>query len=131
MSSRAAPAVLRPRGVGGLLYRAAVASHVALLRGINVGGRNVVRMADLRALCERLGLERPRTHLQSGNVVFDANGPPGTLAERLEEAIERDLGLRVRVVVRTARELAEVVARDPLRDVATDPARYVVLFLAD
>lgn len=107
-----------------------MATHVALLRGINVGTRNRVGMPQLRELLEGLGYRRVRTHLQSGNAVFDTAQRPERVAGRIERALEAELGLRVPVQVRTADELAAVVAGDPLGDVADDPARYLVQFLA-
>ena len=89
-------------------------THVALLRGINVGGRNRVAMAALREVVEGLGHTEVATWIQSGNVVFtSAEADPATLAASLERAIGDQLGVRPRVVVRTCRELARVVADNP------------------
>jgi uncharacterized protein (DUF1697 family) len=108
-----------------------MASHVALLRGINVGGHNRIAMAQLRELLQALGYEDVRTHLQSGNAVFATAGtPPEQAAREIEDQIARSLGLGVRVVVRTRDELAEVVAANPLGEVASDPARLLVTFLS-
>jgi uncharacterized protein (DUF1697 family) len=109
-----------------------VARQIALLRGINVGGRKKVPMARLRELMAELGYEDVRTYVQSGNVVF--TGPeasPDTVARRLEQALEEAFGFDVAVVVRSRDELAAVVRTDPLGDRATDPAKYLVSFLAD
>ena len=105
-------------------------TYVALLRGINVGGHNRVRMADLRALLEGLGYADVRTLLQSGNAVFSASTrSPATVERQVQAAITAELGLTVRVLVRTASRLAEVLAADPLGDRATDHSRYMVVFL--
>jgi uncharacterized protein (DUF1697 family) len=104
--------------------------YVALLRGINVGSHRRVAMADLRALMEELGYGEVRTLLQSGNVVFAAGQTPELVALDLERHIEADLGVRAEVVVRTEKELADVVERDPMGAVATDPKRYQVSFLS-
>lgn len=85
--------------------------HVALLRGLNVGGRNVVRMADLRAAFEGMGLADVRTYIQSGNVVFAAARRPGRA--RLERGLEEALGVPLRLVLLDAPALAEVVAQAP------------------
>jgi uncharacterized protein (DUF1697 family) len=108
-----------------------MARHIALLRGINLGGRKKVEMARLRELVERLGYRDVRTYVQSGNVVFTGpEQPTEEVAQRLEEELAATFGFDVSVMVRSRDELAEVVRASPLRDVATDPARYHVLFLA-
>lgn len=104
-------------------------TYVALLRGINIGARNRVAMADLRALLLNLGYAGVRTHLQSGNAVFSAPARSSrAVAAAVEKAITAELGATVRVVVRTAAQLAAVVAADPLGDRASDHARYLVVF---
>jgi len=104
---------------------------VCLLRGVNVGGHNKVKMDALRDLCRKLGFHDPRTYVQSGNVLFGANQRSLT-AKVLEDAIERTFGFRAGVVVRTTEELRQTVARNPFaKRKDTDPARLLVLFLAD
>jgi uncharacterized protein (DUF1697 family) len=105
--------------------------QVALLRGINVGKHNRVGMAPLRELLERLGHEDVRTLLQSGNVVLTSDTTGTELERSLEEAIAGELGVEPRVVVRTVKELAAVLERDPLAGVADDPKRYQVSFLSE
>ena len=84
-------------------------TFVALLRGINVGGRTLIRMADLRDLFESLGFD-----IQSGNVVFESSGADATkVAGRIEDAIEREHGLRPSVIVRTPVELAKIAKANP------------------
>ena len=94
-------------------------TYVALLRGINLGARNKVAMVDLRALMEALGAADVTTYLQSGNVVFKSAGRRGELAAVLEEGLRRDLGVDVKVLVRTRRALERVVGGNPFarRDV--------------
>lgn len=105
--------------------------QVALLRGINVGRAKRVAMADLRALVEGLGYGDVRTLLNSGNVVFTAPGvAPGAAAARIEEALVARLGVSSRVTVLTAAELAAAVTENPLLEVANDPSRLLVAFLA-
>lgn len=87
--------------------------HVALIRGINVGGRNSVPMADLRAVFDGCGFAEVSTYIQSGNVLFDASGPVRDLERRIEAALEARFGVELVVVVRTARQLANLVARAP------------------
>jgi uncharacterized protein (DUF1697 family) len=102
---------------------------VALLRGINLGPRRRIAMAELRELLAEAGFEDPRTHLQSGNVIVGTRKRPETVARELEGAIAERFGFDVAVVTRTAAELAAVVAHDPFAGVATDPKRYGVAFL--
>jgi uncharacterized protein (DUF1697 family) len=105
---------------------------VGLLRGINVGRAKRVAMADLRAIVEGLGYGGVRTLLNSGNVVFDAPGTvPGEAARRIEEALMARLGIRSRVTVLTAMELAAAIDDNPLVAVAADPARFLVAVLAE
>jgi uncharacterized protein (DUF1697 family) len=102
--------------------------HVSLLRGINVGGHNLISMARLRALYAALGCEDVEAYLQSGNVVFRRDRDPEGVARSVERAIKRELGLDVRVLTRTHADLAAIVAADPFPD--ADPSRRIVMFLA-
>jgi uncharacterized protein (DUF1697 family) len=105
---------------------------VALLRAVNVGGRNRIAMARLRELLEGLGYGEVRTHLQSGNAVFTPSAtPPERVAEEIERALADELGLAARVLVRTHAELERAVAANPLLDLASDHARLLVTFLSD
>jgi uncharacterized protein (DUF1697 family) len=103
---------------------------VALLRGINVGRHKRVGMADLRALLEDAGYRDVRTHLQSGNVVATAPIAAAKVAPAMGDLIAARLGLTVDVVVRTARELAAIVAADPLGKAAADGSKHLVVFLS-
>src|SRR5262245_9998041 len=84
-------------------YAAAMERRVALLRGINVGGRSLP-MAGLRELCAALGWQEVRTYIQSGNVVFDSAKAPAALEDELEQAIAKTFGMKVPVIVRTAKQ---------------------------
>ncbi|TDV53695.1 DUF1697 domain-containing protein [Actinophytocola oryzae] len=103
--------------------------HVALLRGINLGSRRRVAMADLRSWLTDLGYENVRTLLQSGNAVFETGRKPATVRRELESALAEGAGFTVDCVLRTGPELRAVVEADPFRDVVTDPTRYAVSFL--
>jgi uncharacterized protein (DUF1697 family) len=107
-----------------------MARQIALLRGINLGSHKRVSMPTLRDLLEGAGHVDVRTYLQSGNVVLTSRKAPGRLARELERQIAKGLGAEVDVVVRTRDELAEVIERDPLGDVVTEPKRYQVSFLS-
>lgn len=104
---------------------------VALLRGVNVGGRNKVAMAELRGVVEGLGYSEVETHLQSGNVVCAVAGDaPQRVAAKLEAAIEDAFGFAIPVLARTAAELRAAVAANPLVDMAENPSRLLVTFLS-
>jgi uncharacterized protein (DUF1697 family) len=106
--------------------------YVALLRGINVGGKAKVAMADLRSLCEGLGHEGVTTYIQSGNVVFTASERSAAkVADALAKAIESELGLDVTVVVRTPKQLESIVAKNPFADRVDEVKTMAVGFLAD
>ena len=103
--------------------------QVALLRGINLGSNRRVSMGDLRELLEGHGYEDVRTHLQSGNVVLSSRVTGARLERALERQLADGLGIEVEVLVRSRKQLADVVARDPLGKVAKNPSRYLVSFL--
>src|SRR5512143_3451922 len=99
------------------------APHVALLRGINVGGRNRLPMADLAAVFAAEGCAEVRTYIQSGNVLFLAPAARvGALAGAVEGAIAARFGFRVPVVIRTASDLARVARGNPFLAAGADPA---------
>ena len=110
-----------------------VTTHIALLRGINVGGNRLVAMADLRNLLTALGFADARSLLQSGNLVFRSDGRTNTrLAGLLEVETEKQLGLRTDFFVRTATEWDRIVLRNPFPDEAKrDPAHLVLMLLKD
>jgi uncharacterized protein (DUF1697 family) len=107
--------------------------HIALLRGINVGGHKMVGMANLRELLTDLGFEDVRSLLQSGNLVFKSDARPGKgLEQILEQKTEERLEVRTDFFVRTAQELDAAIAHNPFPDEAKrDPAHLLVLFLKD
>ncbi len=106
-----------------------MASHVALLRGINVGGRNKVPMEDLREVVTSLGHTGVTTYIQSGNVLFStAETDTAKLAAALEAAIEGRFGIWSSVVVLSRDELAGVLARNPYPD-EPNPKLVHVVFL--
>jgi uncharacterized protein (DUF1697 family) len=108
-----------------------MATHLALLRGINVGRAKRVAMADLRETVAGLGYTNVRTLLNSGNVVFD--GPRGATppsAVAIRAAVAERTGVTSDVVVLSADDLATVVSENPFDAVVTDPSRYLVAFPA-
>lgn len=108
-------------------------THVALLRGINVGGHTPVAMADLRDLLTHLGFADPRSVLQSGNLVFRAQARTTAHLERvLEREARKRLDVQADFFVRTAEEWKAVVARNPFRkEAGRAPGQLVVMFLKD
>ena len=88
-------------------------SYVALLRGINVGGRNKVAMADLRTALEDGGYANVRTYIQSGNVVFESAKARRSLEDDIERLLEKRFGVPLVVVVRSRDQLRQVVDKAP------------------
>jgi uncharacterized protein (DUF1697 family) len=107
-----------------------VPTQIVLLRGINLGSRNRIAMPALREVLTEAGNGNVRTYLQSGNVVLESKAKPAQVASRCEQEIAARFGLEIAVVVRTRAELAAVVRRNPLGEIATNPKRYQVSFLA-
>jgi uncharacterized protein (DUF1697 family) len=107
--------------------------YVALLRGINVGGNNLIKMTDLKASFEAQGLNDVRTFIQSGNVLFGAAGSDqGRLTKRIEETLSKTFNYESRVVVRSLKQMKDIVAHAP-KGFGSDPAtyRYDVIFLKE
>lgn len=104
-------------------------THVALIRGINVGKAKRVAMADLRRIVSELGYTDVHTLLNSGNVVFSA-ASPAEHAQRIELSLTRELGVSARVLVLSAEELAHAVADNPLLNRVDDPSRLLVAALS-
>jgi uncharacterized protein (DUF1697 family) len=106
-----------------------VSRFVVLLRGINVGRSRRIGMGPLREALTAAGYTGVRTHLQSGNVVLDADRTAADLASDVTALVQQSFGFDVPVMVRTAPELAAVATADPLAGTVTDPTRYLVTFL--
>jgi uncharacterized protein (DUF1697 family) len=98
-----------------------------MLRGVNLGASRRMKMDDLRAVYESLGLTGVRTYVQSGNVVFKT--PRAIQAKRIEDAIEKRFGFRSTVVLRTPEELRDVIARNPFQEF--EPSKLLVWFMVD
>ncbi len=101
--------------------------RVALLRGINVGGNRKVPMAQLRVLAQRLGWAQVATYIQSGSVVFTADGDAAAAEQQLEAAIELHFGFAVPVIVRSANEWQRAAASCPFADAAAQRPALVHL----
>jgi uncharacterized protein (DUF1697 family) len=110
----------------------AMATCIALLRGINVGKAKRIAMAELRALFAGLGHRNVRTLLNSGNVVFDAaRADTHGLARDIGAAIERRCGFSAEVIVVTADELGRIVHENPLQELLGSPSQFLVAFVAE
>jgi uncharacterized protein (DUF1697 family) len=110
-------------------YAPAVARHIVLLRGINLGSTNRVPMAQLRSALEDDGFDDVATYVQSGNIVLTSGDSAAKVARAVERLVEKEFGLKIPAVVRTRAQIAKVVRRNPLAKVAKDPKRYQVSFL--
>ncbi len=108
-----------------------MSKRILLLRGINIGPNRRVAMPKLREALAAAGMKDVETYVQSGNVVVSSRKSPDNLARETERAIADEFGFDVDVVVRTRDELADVVKRNPLGDVADNPKRYQVSFLSE
>lgn len=107
-----------------------MATHVVLLRGINVGTSNRLAMPELREALEAAGFGNVRTIGQSGNVLVDSLDAGATVEAAVAKVIKQSFDLDIPVITRTTSQLAKVVEADPLSDVAKDPKRYQVIFCA-
>lgn len=87
--------------------------YIALFRGINVGGHNIIKMAELRDLFQTMQLKNVKTYIQSGNVVFESDEEVGVLQSRLEHEVEKTFGFPVSILLRTCSQVAEIVQQCP------------------
>jgi uncharacterized protein (DUF1697 family) len=108
-----------------------VGTYIAMVRSINVGGRNRVSMADLSAVVSSLGFGDVATYVQSGNLVFTGPGTPAAVSAAIEDRIAADLSLTVPVIVRTKSQLKGVLRGNPFADPDVDAKTIHVTFLAD
>jgi uncharacterized protein (DUF1697 family) len=104
-----------------------MASLIALLRAVNVGGTGKLPMSELRAMCEELGFADVRTYIASGNVVFTSRKSEAAVKAVLEKRLEVYAGKSIGVLVRTADEMAQVASDNPFPKLA--PNRTMTVFL--
>jgi uncharacterized protein (DUF1697 family) len=88
-------------------------NYIALLRGINVGGKNRMKMTDLKQMFEGMGLHQVQTYIQSGNVLFISDEEEAALRKRIEHEFKRVFGFPVIIVLRTAEELEQIIRNCP------------------
>lgn len=88
--------------------------YVAFLRGINVGGKNKIKMETLREVCSAIGFENVKTYINSGNIIFETSKTDDKkLAEKIEKAIEKEFGLNIKTIVRSIGEIENIVENNP------------------
>jgi uncharacterized protein (DUF1697 family) len=102
-------------------------AYVALLRAVNVGGTGKLPMSELTAMCEDAGLRKVRTYIASGNVVFSSDAGEAAIKAKLEARLQAYAGKPVGVLIRSADEIAGVLARNPFPDKPGN--RTVALFV--
>lgn len=90
-------------------------TYVGLLRGINVGGHRMIKMADLAQMLTAMGADQVKTYIQSGNVLFRSDEEAGTLRTRIEQQIEATFGFPVTTVLRTLPEFERIVQASPFQ----------------
>lgn len=105
-----------------------MASYVALLRAVNVGGGEKLPMKDLKRLCEEAGFESVSTYIASGNIVFVASDKPDKAKTILEQRIEDFCDVHIDVFIRTAREMMDLVEANPYPD---EPGNKVAVMFLD
>lgn len=102
---------------------------IAILRGINVGGKRKILMHDLKALCDQLGLEQVQTYIQSGNLIFSSNKENSELEDMLEKSISEKFGFEVPVIVRNLKELETSISKNPFLSKDSDIKQLHLTFL--
>jgi len=106
--------------------------YVALLRGINVGGSNQMKMDDLKAVFSQLGFENVKSYINSGNLAFDTKKTPeNKLMDRIESAVESKFGRRVHIMVREQKDIERVIKNNPFDGQYENHKHMHVLFLKE
>lgn len=105
-------------------------TYICFLRGVNVGGNKLLKMAELKVLFDTLKLHDAKTYLQSGNVVFRSDETDrAILTRRIEDGIRKKSGMQVKIILRTTHELRKVIAANPLPPEDRNPSGLLVAFL--
>jgi uncharacterized protein (DUF1697 family) len=125
-----APGPVRGRGQDRSSASGRSARYALLLRGVNVGTKNSLPMADLRSMLADVGCTGVRTLVQSGNAVFDTGLSESALTEAIERALEAYMGRPIATTLRTADRMGAIVDGNPFATVATNPANLCVTFLS-
>jgi uncharacterized protein (DUF1697 family) len=105
-------------------------TYICFLRGVNVGGNKLLKMAELKVLFDTLKLRDAKTYLQSGNVVFCSDETDrAVLTRRIEDGIRKKSGMEVKIILRTTDELRKLIAANPLPPEDRNPSALLVAFL--
>ena len=105
-------------------------TYIALFRGINIGGHNLLPMKDLVLILQRLGLQKIRTYIQSGNVLFQCEDRNASqLADRMSAEIKKTQGFAPQVLLLEPQDLSKAITSNPFPEAESDPKTLHVLFL--
>jgi uncharacterized protein (DUF1697 family) len=115
----------------GAASRKPMTSYALLLRGVNVGTKNSLPMAELRAMLAKIGCREVRTYVQSGNAVLRTERLAGDLTRAIEKSLEEYMGRPIATTVRTLGQMKAIVDANPFETVATNPAHLCVTFLSN
>ncbi len=108
-----------------------MAIWVALFRGINVGGKNIVPMAELRSELEAVGLQSVRSYIQSGNVVFESKlKSANSLSKLISDCVEENRGFRPAVLILNSNDLQKAIDSNPFQAAASEPGKLHCFFLS-
>ena len=122
---------LQPLGLSPIInYTNSMNTYIALLRGINVGGKNILKMKDLVDLLEKQGAQQVKTYIQSGNVVFQSNKIPSHLSDQISQAIQQRFGFAPHVLVMDQAEFEKAIAENPFPEAVSNPSSLHIGFLA-
>lgn len=106
--------------------------YIALLRGINVGGHNKIKMNELREMFSSIGYKNVQSYINSGNIIFDARKTNcEKLVEKIEKAIEKSFELKITVAVRESAEIVRLVKENPFKNQLSDDRTLFVAFLSN
>jgi uncharacterized protein (DUF1697 family) len=104
-------------------------TYIALFRGINVGGKNILKMKDLDELLETLGAQQVKTYVQSGNVVLQSMEAPSQLSEKINQAVQEEYGFATQVLLLTQSEFEDAIRRNPFPQAESFPKTMHLGFL--
>ncbi len=117
-------------GIQNVLERSKMNTYIGLLRGINVGGNNILPMKGLVALLETLGFRDVRTYIQSGNVIFrHGEDKASILSKMISAGIKKEYGFEPQVLVRKVADIERAMAINPFREAESDPKTLHLYFL--
>lgn len=103
--------------------------YVALLRGINVGGKNKINMKELKEAFEGIGMENVETYINSGNIIFESGEPRSEITKLLETVIQKTFKLNIKVIIRNLKEFEALIKKLPKDWANNEHMKSDVLFL--